>query len=355
MVSTKPTLALVGATGAVGQVLLSMLSTREDLWGEIRLVASDRSEGHEVSARGEGQYVQELCSDVFVDVDVAILAVPAEVAAKWAPVAAEHGAVVIDGSGRAAADGHAPLVVPEINPNAARGVPTGTVLASPSAPTLMAVNVLASLHHHWHLTEVVISTYQAVSDAGVAGVWQLYEEVVELSGNRSVGQTPGDVRRLLSELDETSPFPAPIAFNVVPWVGPPSSGSPWSTAEATVRRELRRLLNLPYLRVATTCVQVPVITTHSMTVHATFEQAFTRDDAAQVLTEDSNSVVVLDEPRHAEWPTPADTVGADPTFVGRIRQSEDFPRSVDMFICSDNLRKGSGLNLLQIAELAIQD
>ena len=355
MASTKPTLALVGATGAVGQVLLSMLSTREDLWGEIRLLASDRSEGHELRARGEGQFVQELRPELFAGVDVAIMAVPADVSAKWAPVAAEHGAVVIDGSGRSAAEGSAPLIVPEINPDRARGVPAGTVLASPAAPTLMAVNALASLHHHWHLTEVVLSTYQAVSDAGVSGVWQLYEEVVELSGNRSVGQSPGDVRRLLSDLEGDSPFPAPIAYNVVPWVGPPADGSAWSSAEATVRRELRGLLNLPYLRVATTCVQVPVITTHSMTVHATFEQEFTRNDAAQVLTEDSNSVVVLDDPKTGEWPTPADTVGTDPTFVGRIRQSEDFPRSVDMFICSDNLRKGSGLNLIQIAELVVDD
>ncbi len=352
MVSTKPTLALAGATGAVGQVLLSILHTREDVWGDIRLLASDRSVGENVTVRGEKLTIAQLAADSFDGVDVAILALPRKISQIWTPYAARAGSVVIDGSGRAAAAGEAALVVPEINPEVALRAEGGSVLSSPGAPTAMSVAALRSLHTRWHLVESIISTYQAVSDAGRHGVWRLYDEITELSGNRSVGQTPGDVRRLLSDLEGESPFPAPIAFDVVPWVGPVRDDSDWSMAEESMRRELRALLGLPYLRVATTCVQVPVTTAHSMTVHATFEQPFSREDAVQALTEDSNSVVVLDDPSSAEWPTPADTVGADPVFVGRIRQSEDFPRSLDMFICADNLRKGSALNLLEIAELA---
>ncbi len=353
MASSKPTLALAGATGAVGQVLLSILHTREDIWGEIRLLASDRSVGDRVTVRGEELTIGEIDEHAFDGVDVAILAVPRAVSERCTPYAARAGAVVIDGSGRAAAAGEAALVVPELNPDAARDATGGSVLSSPGAPSTVAVPALESLHRRWHLTEVIISTYQAVSDAGRHGVWRLYDEMTELSGNRSVGQMPGDVRRLLSDLEELSPFPAPIAFNVVPWVGPPRSDTDWSYAEQGMRRELRSLLGLPYLRVASTCVQVPVTTAHSLTVHATFEQEFSRQDVVQALTEDSNSVVVLDDPSDAEWPTPADTVGADPIFVGRIRQSEDFPRSVEMFLCADNLRKGSALNLLEIAELAV--
>lgn len=350
MPTAQPTLAVVGATGAVGQTIIAMLGTREDVWGEIRLLASGRSQGH--AATGDG-YVRQLEDGAFDDVDVAIFAVPGTVAEQWVPIASAAGAIVVDGSGSSASHGTAALVVPEINADAARDVKPGSVIASPSAPAVMAANPLASLSHRWHLTEAIVTTYQSVSDAGVQGVWQLYDEVTELSGDRSVGQTPGDVRRMLADLDVDSPFPAPIAFNVVPWVGGPQPGSRWSPAESLMRSELRRLLGLPYLRVATTCVQVPVIATHCMSVHATFEQPLQRSDAVQALTEDSNSVVVLDDPDSGEWPTPVDTVGTDPTFVGRIRQSEDFPRSVEMFICADNLRRGSGLNLLQIAELAI--
>ncbi len=344
----RATLAVVGATGLVGQMLLALLPTGRDVWGEVRLLASSE---RTVSASGREFQVRCLDACAFDGVDVAVFAVPPEVAREWAPRAVAAGAVVVDSSGAFVHDAGVPLIVPELNPAAAKRHGAG-ILASPSATTLTMAGALASLHRTWRLQEVVVSTYQAVSDAGSQGVQRLYDEADELAGSRSVGQHPGDVRRLLSDLPGGSPFPAPIAFNVVPWVGDGGDGLS-SGHELAVRDELRAVLEIPALRVVTTCVQVPVATTHSMTVHATFEQKVRREDVVQRLTQDANSVVVLDDPRSGEWPTPADVVGADPVFVGRVRQLEDFPRSVELFLCGDNLRKGSALNLLEVAELVV--
>lgn len=356
MDDNRASLAVIGATGLVGQMLLHLLPTGRDVWGEIRLVGSSRSAGQVVSAVGRQLTVQELSDAAFEGIDVAVFAVPPDIAREWAPRAVAAGAVVVDSSGAFENQQHGPsvpLVVPELNPAAAKRYGAGAgVIASPNATTLTLVNMLASLHRRWHLQELVVSTYQAVSDAGSRGIKRLYDEVDELGGDRSVGQYPGDVRRKLGDLSGVSPFPGPIAFNVVPWVGGSGDGRS-SQEELEVSRELRVLLDAPTLKVATTCVQVPVTTTHSMTVHATFEQRIHREEVIDALTQDANSVVVLDDPGSGEWPTPADVVGADPIFVGRVRQLEDFPRSVELFVCGDNLRKGSALNLLEIAELVV--
>lgn len=353
MSADKPTLAVVGATGVVGLSLLSLLPTRADLWGEIRPIASGRSVGNRVSILGKDVVVRQLEPDVFHGVDVVVMAVPAQVSAQWSPVAVGAGAVVIDNSGHFTAQPDVPLVVPEINPDSARQ-PAAGIIASPSAATLMMVGALHSLHSSWQLTSVVATTFQAVTDAGVSGALRLYDETMELAGNQGVGQSPGDVRRMLSDLGE-SPFPAPVAYNVIPWVGDPA-GADATDSEETVREELRGLLRVPHLPVAVTCVQVPVVRTHSVSVHATFAADTDRDDAVRVLTESSNSVVVLDDSAGSlddSWPTPVDVVGADPIFAGRVRRIEGFPKSIELFICADNLRKGSALNALQIAELAV--
>lgn len=350
---TKPTLAVVGATGVVGLSLLSLLPTRDDVWGEIRPIASSRSAGRRVSILGREAVVRELSAASFTDVDVVVMAVPSPVAAKWAPVAVSAGAVVIDSSGTFTHAPDVPLVVPEINRDAARKHPAG-IVASPSAATLMMVGALHSLHSAWQLTSAVVTTFQAVTDAGVAGALRLYDETMELAGNQGVGQSPGDVRRMLSDLG-ASPFLAPVAFNVIPWVGDEAAAGATTTEEA-VRDELRALLRVSHLPVAVTCVQVPVVRTHSVSVHATFAADTDRNDAVRILTESSNSVVVLDDSAESlddAWPTPVDVVGADPIFAGRVRRIDGFPNSIELFICADNLRKGSALNLLQIAELAV--
>ncbi|MDP9848017.1 aspartate-semialdehyde dehydrogenase [Streptosporangium lutulentum] len=348
--SRKPTLALIGATGAVGTVMRDIISSREDLYGEIKLVASARSAGKILQVRGEDLVVQELTPEVFDGVDIAIFDVPDEVSATWVPIAAERGAVVIDKSGTFRMNPEVPLVVPEVNPEAVRDRPLG-IVSTPNCTTLSMMAAMGALHEQYGLRELVVASYQAVSGAGVAGSARLYDEVEALAGDRTIGQTAGDVRKALQNKlgDEESPFPAPVAFNVVPWAGSLKDGG-WASEEIKLRNESRKILGIPDLRVSATCVRVPVITTHSLAVHATFEREITVADAHRIL-EAAPTVVVMDDPENGVFPTPADVVGTDPTYVGRIRQALDFPNALDLFVCGDNLRKGAALNAAEIAEL----
>jgi aspartate-semialdehyde dehydrogenase len=345
----KPTLAVVGATGAVGTVLLDILSTRRDVWGEIRLSASARSAGRVLRCRSEDIVVEELSEAAFEGVDVAMFDVPDAVSAEWAPRAAALGVVVIDNSGAFRMDPDVPLVVPEVNAFAVRNRPRG-IIANPNCTTLTMMDALGALNARWGLRELVVASYQAASGAGQVGIERLYDELEVVAGDRSTGQATGDVRRVIAgKLGEDSPFAAPLALNVVPWVGSLREGG-WTSEEMKVRDESRKILGLPDLKVSATCVRVPVVTSHSLVVHATFEHRVPLLEARQALVE-APSVVVIDEPERQEFPTPADVVGSDPTFVGRIRQALDFPNTLELFVCGDNLRKGAALNTAQIAEL----
>ena len=342
----KPTLAVVGATGAVGTVMLDLLSTREDIWGEIKLVASPRSAGRRLTVRGESVEVEVLRPEVFDGVDVAMFDVPDEVSAQWAPVAAERGAIAIDNSGAFRMDPDVPLVVPEVNARAARQRPKG-IIANANCTTLSMIVALAALHAEFGLTEVIAASYQAASGAGQSGIDTLHDQLGKVAGNRELGTSPGDIRRVIG--DDLGPFPAPLALNVVPWAGSLKDDG-WSSEELKIRNESRKILGLPGLRVSATCVRVPVVTTHSVAVHAIFERNVTADAAWGALR-DAPGIVLYDDPALGEFPTPADVVGTDPTWVGRVRQSLDEPRAIDLFVCGDNLRKGAALNTAQIAEL----
>lgn len=346
----KPTLAVVGATGAVGSVMLKILSTRRDVWGEIRLVASPRSAGKRLTVRGELVQVQALSPEVFDGVDVAMFDVPDEVSAQWAPIAVSRGVVVVDNSGAFRMDPDVPLVVPEVNPAQVRNRPRG-IIANPNCTTLTMMDAVGALHRVYGLTELVVASYQAASGAGQPGVDRLYDELQVVAGDRALGQVAGDVRRAIADKlgDSSSPFPAPLALNVVPWAGSMKNDG-WTSEELKVRNESRKILGIPNLKVSATCVRVPVVTTHSLAVHATFQKPVTVAQARQALT-DAPSVVLLDDPEQLEFPTPSDVVGSDPTFVGRIRQALDFPNALELFVCGDNLRKGAALNTAQIAEL----
>ena len=349
----KPTLAVVGATGAVGSVMLEILSQREDVWGRIVLVASARSAGKILRCRGEDLVVQELSEDVFDGVDVAMFDVPDDVSAHWAPIAAGRGAVVVDNSGAFRMDDDVPLVVPEVNAWQIRHRPKG-IIANPNCTTLTMMDAIGALHARWELRELVVASYQAASGAGQAGIDRLYDELDVVAGNHTLGQSPGEVRGLIAtKLGEDSPFPAPLAMNVVPLAGSVRDGG-WTSEELKVRNESRKILGIPDLKVSATCVRVPVVTTHSLAVHARFAQPINVDDARLVLIE-APSVVVLDDPAHGDFPTPADVVGSDPTFVGRLRQALDFPNTLELFVCGDNLRKGAALNTAQIAELVAHE
>ncbi|MEX2983034.1 aspartate-semialdehyde dehydrogenase [Streptomyces sp. C36] len=342
--SARPTLAVVGATGAVGTVLLEILSQRADVWGEIRLVASARSAGRKLTVRGEETEVVALSEEALEGVDVAMFDVPDDISARWAPIAAAKGAVVVDNSAAFRMDPDVPLVVPEVNAHAARVRPRG-IVANPNCTTLSMIVAVGALHAEFGLSELVVASYQAVSGAGKAGVDALRAQLTAVAGTE-LGTQPGDVRRAVG--DAMGPFPAPVALNVVPWAGSLMADG-WSSEELKVRAEARKILGLPDLRVSATCVRVPVITTHSLSVHARFENEVTVERAHEILA-NAPGVVLCDSPADGEFPTPADAVGTDPTWVGRVRRSLDDPRALELFVCGDNLRKGAALNTAQIAE-----
>jgi aspartate-semialdehyde dehydrogenase len=343
--SSRPTLAVVGATGAVGTVMLDLLSTRENVWGEIRLIASPRSAGRRLPVRGGETEVTVLSEDAFDGVDVAMFDVPDEVSAAWVPVAAARGAVCVDNSGAFRMDPEVPLVVPEVNPADAARRPKG-VIANPNCTTLSLIVAVGALHRAFGLEELVVASYQAASGAGQAGIDTLYGQLDKLAGTRSLGQRAGDLRGTVGDL---GPFPAPLALNVVPWAGSLRDEG-WTSEELKIRDESRKILGLPSLRVNATCVRVPVVTTHSVAVHARFSRPVGRAAAWDTLRA-APGVVLCDEPSRGEFPTPADVVGTDPTWVGRVRESLDDPNGIEFFVCGDNLRKGAALNTAQIAEL----
>ena len=345
---SKPTLAVVGATGAVGTVMLDILSTRENVWGEIRLIASARSAGKKLMCRGEELTVIALTPEAFDGVDVAMFDVPDEVSAEWGPIAAARGAVVVDNSGAFRMDKEVPLVVPEVNPGDIKKRPKG-IISNPNCTTLSMIVAVGALHREYTVKELVVASYQAASGAGQSGIDVLHEQLKEVSG-KNLGSVAGDVRKAVSDL---GPFPAPLAMNVIPWAGSLKEEG-FTSEELKVRNESRKILGISDLRVSATCVRVPVITTHSLAVHAVFEKEVTREGAQNIL-KSAPGVNLVDNPEKKEFPTPADVVGTDPTWVGRVRASIDDPHALDFFVCGDNLRKGAALNTAQIAELVAQE
>jgi aspartate-semialdehyde dehydrogenase len=342
--SKKPTLAVVGATGAVGTVMLDILSTRPNVWGEIRLLASARSAGKKLVCRGEELVVHELTAEAFDGVDVAMFDVPDEIAAIWAPIAAAHGAVAVDNSGAFRMDSDVPLIVPEVNPQEAKNRPRG-IISNPNCTTLSMIVAIGALNRAYGLRELVVASYQAASGAGKAGIDSLRAQISAVAGS-TAGTVAGDVRTFIPD---NGPFPAPLAMNVIPWAGSLKNDG-YSSEELKVRNESRKILGLPDLKVSVTCVRVPVVTTHSLAVHAIFESEVSREDAQEVLR-NAAGVLLVDDPENHKFPTPADAVGTDPTWVGRVRRSLDDPNALDLFLCGDNLRKGAALNTAQIAEL----
>ena len=341
---SKPSLAVVGATGAVGTVMLGILSERPDVWGEIRLIASARSAGKKLMCRGEELTVVALTPESFDGIDVAMFDVPDEISAEWAPIAASRGAVVVDNSSAFRMDVDVPLVVPEVNPQEIKNRPRG-IIANPNCTTLSMIVTLGALHRDYELKELVVSSYQAASGAGQAGL-DILREQIELVAGTTAGDAAGDLREIIKD---NGPFPAPLALNVVPWAGSLKADG-YSSEELKVRNESRKILGLPNLKVSATCVRVPVLTTHSLTVHAVFAKEPSRKGAQDILR-NAAGVKLVDDPENYKFPTPADVVGTDPTWVGRVRKSLDDPMALEMFVCGDNLRKGAALNTAQIAEL----
>ncbi len=342
--SKKPSLAVVGATGAVGTVMLDILSKRKDVYGEIRLIASARSAGKKLICRGEELTVVALSPEAFEGIDIAMFDVPDEVSKEWAPIAASKGAVVVDNSGAFRMDDQVPLVVPEVNPEQIKNRPKG-IISNPNCTTLSMIVAMGALHEQYGLKELVVASYQAASGAGQPGL-DILREQMNLVANTNSGDEAGDSRKVIKDF---GPFSAPLALNVIPWAGSLKEDG-YSSEELKVRNESRKILGLKNLKVSATCVRVPVLTTHSLAVHAIFDKEVSRL-AAQDVLKDAAGVELVDDPENHKFPTPADVVGTDPTWVGRVRKSLDDPNAIDLFVCGDNLRKGAALNTAQIAEL----
>ena len=345
-----PSLAVVGATGAVGTVMCELLSSRENKFGEIKLLASTRSAGKKIKVRGEEHTVEPISPEAFDGVDIALFVSTDDISKEYAPIAASRGAVAVDNSQVYRLDPDVPLVVPEINPEQARNRPKG-IIANANCTTLTMIVAISPLHREYGLRELVVSSYQAASGAGQAGADTLHDQLAKVAGDISIGSRPGDIRQAIG--DDTGPFPAPLAMNVVPWAGSLKDDG-WSSEELKIRNESRKILGLPDLKVSATCVRVPVVTGHSVAIHAIFGSEVTADGARGVLR-GAPGVILVDDPAAGEFPTPADAVGTDPCWTGRIRRSLDDPRALDLFMSGDNLRKGAALNTLQIAELVTEE
>jgi len=204
---------------------------------------------------------------------------------------------------------------------------------------------MGALHKQYGLKELVVASYQAASGAGQSGL-DILREQLSLVANTNSGDSAGDSRKFIKDF---GPFPAPLALNVIPWAGSLKEDG-YSSEELKVRNESRKILGLANLKVSATCVRVPVLTTHSLAVHAIFDKEVSRSVAQEVLR-NAAGVALVDDPENYKFPTPADVVGTDPTWVGRVRKSLDDPNAIELFVCGDNLRKGAALNTAQIAEL----
>ncbi|MDH2455834.1 aspartate-semialdehyde dehydrogenase [Corynebacterium bovis] len=352
------TLAVVGATGQVGRVMRTLLEERGFPADRVRFFASARSAGTTLPFRGEDITVEDTAATSTEDlrgIDIALFSAGGGTSREHAPRFAEAGAVVVDNSSAWRKDPEVPLVVSEVNPDDVTARPRG-IIANPNCTTMAAMPVLGPLHRVAGLTRLRVSSYQAVSGSGVAGVTALEEQV-----RRAVGDGDGGVLRDLVldgsalggpdglSADELGPYVAPIAFNALPFAGAlVDDGSRETDEEQKLRNESRKILGIPDLRVAGTCVRVPVFTGHTMTVHAEFSRPVTPDEAEGILA-DAPGVELVDVP------TPLAAAGRDESLVGRIRQdgSVDDNRGLVLVVSGDNLRKGAALNTIQIAELVL--
>ncbi|MCC9052828.1 aspartate-semialdehyde dehydrogenase [Microbacterium sp. F2E] len=336
--------AVVGATGQVGTVMREILAERAFPIRELRLFATARSAGTAVEYGGQTVIIEDVATADPAGIDIALFSAGATGSRAHAPRFAEAGAVVIDNSSAWRMDPEVPLVVSEVNPHAALNPPKG-IIANPNCTTMAAMPVLKPLHEAAGLERLIVSTYQAVSGSGLAGAEELLGQV---EGVLAQGHTL-DLVHDGSSVDFPQPekYIAPIAFDVIPFAGNlVDDGDNETDEEKKLRGESRKILELPGLRVAGTCVRVPVFTGHSLSIHAEFAEDITPDRAREILA--SAPGVVLEE-----VPTPLQAAGADPSFVGRIRADQSAPegKGLVLFVSNDNLRKGAALNAVQIAEL----
>ena len=336
--------AIVGATGQVGTVMREILAERAFPIRELRLLATARSAGTSISFAGVDVLVEDVATADPAGIDIALFSAGATGSRAHAPRFAEAGAVVIDNSSAWRMDPDVPLVVSEVNPHAIEVLPKG-IIANPNCTTMAAMPVIKPLHEEAGLERLIVSTYQAVSGSGLAGAQELLGQVEGVLAQGNTLDLVHDGSAVTFPAPEK--YVAPIAFDVIPLAGNlVEDGLNETDEEKKLRNESRKILELPQLRVAGTCVRVPVFTGHSLSIHAEFSGDITPDRARELLAQAPG--VALEE-----VPTPLRAAGSDPSFVGRIRADQSAPegKGLVLFLSNDNLRKGAALNAVQIAEL----
>jgi aspartate-semialdehyde dehydrogenase len=347
MSSTGVKIGVVGATGQVGAVVRQLLEERDFPVAEIRYFASARSAGSTLPWKGTNVVVEDATTADPTGLDIAIFSAGATTSKAQAPRFAAAGVLVIDNSSGWRMDPEVPLVVSEVNPHAIAQAVKG-IIANPNCTTMAAMPILKVLHDEAGLQRLIVSTYQAVSGAGLAGGEELLAQVTAAVSQDTINLVHDGSA---VEFPAHEKFPKTIAFDVIPQAGSFVDDGLFETdEEKKLRNESRKILELPDLLVSGICVRVPVFTGHSLAINAEFESPLAVERAKQLLA-DAPGVVLTDVP------TPLEAAGQDPSFVGRLRQDEGVPnnRGLAMFISNDNLRKGAALNAVQIAELVAAD
>lgn len=332
--------AMVGATGAVGETLLAILAERNFPVSELVPLASERSAGERISFGGKQVTVQLLDGYDFAGVDIAFFSAGGSVSREHAPRAAAAGAVVIDNTSEFRYQDDIPLVISEVNPHAIAQYTNRGIIANPNCSTMQMLVALAPIHRAVQIERINVATYQSVSGAGRSGMEELGRETAALLNFQSV--EPG------------KKFPVQIAFNVIPQIDDFQPNG-YTKEEMKLVWETRKILEDESIQVNPTAVRVPVFYGHSEAVHIETSDKITVDEARELLRQ-APGVVLMDERKPAGYPTPvAQAAGTDGVFVGRIREDISHERGLDLWVVSDNIRKGAALNAVQIAELLIED
>jgi aspartate-semialdehyde dehydrogenase len=328
-------IAVVGATGAVGRIILQLLEERNFPYQQIKFLASGRSAGTKINFRGREHTVEKMTPEVFQGIDLAIGSTPDEVAKEFVPWAVERGCIVVDESGYWRMNADVPLVIPEVNPDAALN--HKGIIASPNCSTTQLVVALKPLHDAARVKRVVVSTYQATSGAGLAGCRDLENGTkAKLSGNEHQNET----------------FAHDIAFNLIPQIGS-AKHKGYTSEEMKMVYETRKIIGDDSIQVCPTCVRVPVSNCHSESILVETERKVTVDEAKRLFSA-FPGITVVDDLDRKQYPMPKDCDGSDDVFIGRIREDLSSPNGLAFWCVSDNLRKGAATNAVQIAELLVR-
>lgn len=327
----KPNVALVGVTGVVGSTFLKVLEERDFPFNELYMMASAKSAGKTINFKGRDYIVEELNEHSFdKDIDIALFSAGGSVSEKYAPIAAAHGVTVVDNSSQWRMDPEVPLVVPEVNPEDVEW--NKGIIANPNCSTIQAMVVLKPLHDKYKIKRVVYSTYQAVSGSGVKGIEDLKNG---LAGN-----------------DTTNAYPHPIAGNCIPQIDVFTENG-YTKEEMKMINETHKILGDDSIKVTATTVRVPVFDSHSESINIEFENDFDLDELREVLA-NAPGIVVQDDPANSIYPLARNAAGTDEVYVGRIRRDFSVDSGVNLWVVSDNIRKGAATNTVQIAEVLIK-